>query len=117
MTRYLLSIYQPDGDRPDPPRLAEIAAELHVLNEALKNSGDWVFTGGLHDADAATVVRPRGEELLVTDGPYAEGKEHIGGIWIIDTSDLDSALVWAGRAAQAVGLPIEIRPFQDVEAY
>jgi hypothetical protein len=117
MTQYLLSIYQPDGGPPAPDVLAAIGADLHALNDELKSAGAWVFTGGLHPAASATVVRVRGEETLLTDGPYVEGKEHIGGLWVIEAPDLDAALRWAGTAAKATTLPIEVRPFQAVAPY
>jgi hypothetical protein len=109
--RYLLSIYQPDGDPPEPEVLEPIMGELETLNEEMKAAGAWVFTGGLHTASSATVVRDRGGQALVTDGPFTEGKEHVGGLWIIDAPDLDAALEWAHRAARATTLPIEVRPF------
>lgn len=113
MPKYLLSIYQPEG-QPPPEVMAQIAAGLHELNEDLRESGSWVFTGGLHAPDTATVVRPDG---MLTDGPYTEGKEHVGGIWVITAPNLDAALAWGRRAAAATTLPIEVRPFQDVEPY
>jgi hypothetical protein len=111
---YLLSIYQPDSGAPDAEAMDRIVAELHRLNEELRESGSWVFTGGLHAADSATVVRADG---LITDGPYLEGKEHIGGIWVITAADLDAALAWGRKAAAATTLPIEIRPFRDVPPF
>jgi hypothetical protein len=111
---YLLSIYQPDSGAPDAETMERIVAELHRLNEELRESGSWVFTGGLHAADSATVVRADG---LITDGPYLEGKEHIGGIWVITAADLDAALAWGRKAAAATTLPIEIRPFRDVPPF
>ena len=114
MPQYLLSIYQPDGAPPDAETMARIAADLHVLNEELRASGSWVFTGGLHAPATATVVRPDG---MITDGPYVEGKECIGGIWVITAPDLDAALSWGRKAAAATTLPIEVRPFQDVEPF
>ncbi|WP_306360267.1 YciI family protein [Nocardia sp. CC227C] len=113
MPKYLLSIYQPEGE-PDPATMARIAADLHRFNQDLRESGSWVFTGGLHAPGTATVVRADG---MVTDGPYVEGKEHIGGIWVITAPDLDVALEWGRKAAAATTLPIEVRPFQDVEPY
>ncbi len=113
MPKYLLSIYQPEG-RADPEAMVQIAADLHRLNEELRESGSWVFTGGLHAPGTATVVRADG---LLTDGPYVEGKEHVGGIWVITAPDLDAALAWGRKAAAATTLPIEVRPFQDVEPY
>ena len=114
MPQYLLSIYQPDGGVPDAETMARIAAGLHRLNEELRESGSWVFTGGLHAPGSATVVRADG---MITDGPYAEGKEHIGGICVITAPDLDEALAWGRKAAAATTLPIEVRPFQDVEPF
>ncbi|HEV2372000.1 MAG TPA: YciI family protein [Streptosporangiaceae bacterium] len=111
MPQYLLSIYQPDGGVPDAETMAGIMTGLHRLNEELRESGSWVFTGGLHSASSATVVRGDG---MVTDGPYAEGKEHIGGIYVITAPDLDAALGWGRKAAAATTLPVEVRPFQDV---
>jgi hypothetical protein len=112
--QYLLSIYQPDGGLPDPDTMARIAAELHRLNEELRESGSWVFTGGLHAPSSATVVRADG---MITDGPYLEAKEHIGGIYVITAPDLDAALWWGRKAAAATTLPIEVRPFQDVPPF
>jgi hypothetical protein len=95
MTRYLLSIYQPDGPPPGPEVLDQVGMDLHELNEQIKAAGSWVFTGGLHSPDTATVVRHRSGDILITDGPYLEGKEHIGGLWIVTAPDLDTALEWA----------------------
>lgn len=117
MTQYLLSIYQPDGPAPGPEVMDRVARDLHVLNEELKGDGSWVFTGGLHASGSATVVRARDGEVITTDGPYVEGKEHVGGFWVITASDLDAALEWAHKATRATGLPIEVRPFQDVAEY
>jgi hypothetical protein len=117
MTRYLLSIYQPDGPPPAPEVMAEVGKDLHALNEEIKAAGSWVFTAGLHAASSATVVRLRDGDVLTTDGPYVEGKEHVGGFWIVTAPDLDVALEWARKAARATTLPIEVRPFQDVAEY
>jgi hypothetical protein len=118
MTQYLLSIYQPDGPLPPPEFLEAVGRKLHVLNQDLKAAGAWVFSRGLHAPSTATVVRAREHDVLITDGPYVEGKEHIGGFWIIEAKDLDAALGWARRAAEAIApLPIEVRPFQDQAEY
>lgn len=114
MTQYMLTIYQPDGGPPPPEVMAPVIRELHALNQDLKAAGAWVFSRGLHEANTATVVRVRGDDVMITDGPYVEGKEHVGGFWVIDAPDLDAALAWARRAARATTLPIEVRPFQDV---
>ena len=113
MTHYLLTIYQPDGDPPPPEVLGKVMKDLHALNQELKSAGAWVFSRGLHDPSTATVLRLHGDEVVMIDGPYLEGKEHVGGFWIIQAPDLDSALGWARKAARAITLPIEVRPFQD----
>jgi hypothetical protein len=113
MKRYLLSMYQPDGPAPPPEVLDPIMRDLNALEQEMKAAGVWVFSGGLHDPGTATVLRLRDDEVLVTDGPYVEGKEHIGGFTIIKAPDLDAALEWARRYARAVArLPIEVRPFR-----
>lgn len=87
-------------------------AALGAVQHDMKAAGVWVFSGGLHGPDASTVVRVSDGKVLTTDGPYVEGKEHLGGFTIIDAPDLDSALDWARRQAEAVRLlPIEVRPF------
>ena len=110
MPQYLLSLMQPDGDPPPPEDLEPIMREVQRFHEDLQASGSFVFNGALHDASVATVVHHRDGRTLVTDGPYLEGKEHVGGLTIVDVPDLDAALVWARRATEATGLPIEVRP-------
>ncbi len=112
MKRYLLSIYQPDGPPPADVDLGMVMANVDALVEETKDAGAWVFNGGLHAPATATVLRPDGEDVLVTDGPYLEGKEHIGGFLVVDAPDLDAALEWGRKTARAIGLPIEVRPFQ-----
>jgi hypothetical protein len=112
MKRYLLSIYQPDGPIPPPERLEPIIRDITALQDEMKRAGVWVFNGGLHPSSTATVVRVAGDDVLLTDGPYTEGKEHVGGILIIEVPDLDAALAWARKATRATTLPIEVRPFQ-----
>src|SRR5919201_2184996 len=112
MKQYLLSMYQPDGDPPPPEVLEPIMRDLDALEQEMKAAGAWVFSGGLHAPSTATVVRLREGEVLVTDGPYAEGKEHIGGFTIIKAPDLDSALEWSRKLALATTLPIEVRPLR-----
>jgi hypothetical protein len=113
MKQYLLSVYQPDGPTPPPDTLAAIGRELDAVNDELRRAGAWVFSGGLHPASTATVVRDQGGRPLITDGPYAEGKEHVGGFTIIEAADLDVALEWARKLAQATTLPIEVRPIRE----
>jgi hypothetical protein len=114
MTNYLISIYQPDGDPPPPEVLGPIMAELETLRAELKRTGAWVFTTGLGPPDQATVLRFADGVISATDGPYAEGKEHIGGFTIVKADDLDSALAVGRRMAEIIGLPIEVRPLADV---
>jgi hypothetical protein len=112
MQQYLLSIYQPDGAPGDSVDLEQIRRDLDRLNEELQEAGAWVFANGLFPPSTATVVRVRDGEPLLTDGPYVEGKEHLGGVTIINASDLDAALKWATKLAEATTLPVELRPFQ-----
>ncbi|MEV6102126.1 YciI family protein [Nocardia sp. NPDC051981] len=112
MTEYLLSVYQPDDTAP-PDNLDEIMSELTALDTEMRESGAWVFAAGLHAPSTATVLRAQGSEVLVTDGPFAESKEHIGGFTVIRAADLDEALDWGRRMARVIGLPIEVRPIQD----
>jgi hypothetical protein len=113
MTQYLLSIYQPDGDPPPQAVLEKVMTDLAVLNRELKAAGAWVFDAGLHPPSTATVVRLQDGDVLTTDGPFAEGKEHIGGFIVIKASDLDSALEWGGKLSRATTLPIEVRPLRE----
>jgi hypothetical protein len=112
MTQYFLSIYHPDGP-PPAGDLQQIMKDVDAVNAELLETGAWVFAGGLHPSTTATVVRASEAGILTTDGPYIEGKEHIGGFWIIEAPDLDSALGWAGKATRACRLPVEVRPFMD----
>ena len=112
MTQYLLSIYQPDGDPPAPEIMEPIMRDLRALQKEMKAAGVWVFAGGLHPPSTATVIRAEEGELLTTDGPYTEGKEHLGGFTVIEVPDLDEALEWGRKLARAINLlPIEVRPF------
>lgn len=113
MKRYLLSIYQPDGDPPPADELAVIARDLETLRDELTAAGAWVFAGGLEGTGAARVMHPRGEKVQMTDGPYVEAKEHIGGVTIIEAASMDQALEWGRKLARATTLPIEVRPFLD----
>ena len=110
MRQYLLSVYQPDGEPPPPEALAAVMAELDALAADLRAAGAWVFSVGLHPASTATVVRDRDGQPLLTDGPFTEGKEHLGGFTVITAPDLDAALAWGARMARASTLPVEVRP-------
>lgn len=111
MNQYLLSIYQPDGDPPPPDKLAEIDRDLADLRTELKRAGAWVFAGGLEAPGTARVIHPRRAQAPMTDGPYVEAKEHIGGVTIIEAASVDEAVEWGRKLAKATTLPIEVRPF------
>jgi hypothetical protein len=113
MSHYLLSICHPAGAvRPEPDRLAEIMRRVAVVDAEMRAAGAWVFAGGLHDPSTATVVDTRSGEPVMTDGPFVETKEMVGGLVVVDVDDLDAALGWATRLGDAIGQPIEVRPFQ-----
>jgi hypothetical protein len=113
MKQYLLSIYQPDGNPPPSLDLRRVMQDVNAVREELKAAGAWVFAGGLHPSSTATVVRLQDGEMLTTDGPFVEGKEHIGGFCVIKAPDLDAALEWGRKLARATTLPIEVRPFRE----
>ncbi|HEY1915083.1 MAG TPA: YciI family protein [Streptosporangiaceae bacterium] len=113
MTQYLLNMYQPEGPIPPPEFLAEVMRKLDTINQEIQAADAWVFTGGLYPPATSTVLRDQGGAVLVTDGPYTEGKEHIGGFWIVKAEDLDAAMEWGRRIVGVTGLPIEVRPFFD----
>ena len=114
MKQYLLSVAMIDGAPPRPPDVVQRAFErVDELNAELLAAGVWVFGGGLQPASIATVVREEGDEIVLTDGPFTESKEHIGGFWVIEVDDLDAALAWATKAPRACSEPVEVRPFQE----
>jgi len=113
MKQYLLSVYQPEDSIPEPGVRDQIIADVDALNTDLQQAGAWVFAGGLHPSSTATVVRVDGGDVLITDGPFVEGKEHIGGFWVIQAPDLDSALAWGRKATRACAVPVEVRPFLE----
>jgi len=110
MPQYLLGIYQPDGDPPPPEVLEPIMARLGELNERMRAAGAWVFTAGLKPVSSSTVLRADDGRVAITDGPFAEGKEHLGGFIVITAADLDAALAWATQLAEITTLPVEVRP-------
>ena len=114
MPKYLLSVwhddtYEPDFSTPDAQRLV---AKVGAFNEELQKAGAWVFAAGLHPASSATVVRSAAGQVSMTDGPYAETKEQMGGFWVIEAPDFEAALEWAGKGAAASEGPVEIRPVE-----
>src|SRR5215472_16658095 len=113
MKQYLLSVYHPEGSIPEPEVVDQITADVAALNAELQQAGAWVFAGGLYPSSTATVVRVEGSDVLISDGPFAEGKEHIGGFWVVKAPDLDAALEWARKATRACTVPVEVRPLQE----
>lgn len=114
MSQYLLSVHYVDGVGATPAEEMEAAfADVDAFNTILQEQNRWVFAGGLHEPSTATVVRVSEGERLITDGPFAEAKEQLGGFWVIECADLDEALDWAAKASVACKAPVEVRPFQD----
>ena len=113
MKQYLLSVYHPEDSAPEPEVQDQIMADVDALNAELRQSGAWVFAGGLYPSSTATVVRVDDGGILTTDGPFLEGKEHIGGFWVIRAPDLDAALEWGRKATRACTVPIEVRPLRE----
>lgn len=114
MTQYLMSVYYVDGeDAPSDEIVQQMYADVDALNQKMQAEGAWVFAGGLHTPDTATVVKAEDGEILTTDGPFPEAKEQIGGFWVIEAENLDAALDWASQATVACRGPVEVRPFQD----
>ena len=113
MAQYLLSVmHDDDYDAPDfsDPEMQRIGAQVGAINEEMQKTNTWLFGAGLASASSATVVRSVDGKISMTDGPYAETKEQMGGFWIIDAPDLDAALEWAGKCSAACERPIEVRP-------
>jgi hypothetical protein len=116
MTLYMLSVHNDAGENTEamaPEDMEAVFKAVDVYNQKVQAAGAWVFGGGLHPQETATTVRAHTGDVLVTDGPYAETKEHLGGFWIISAPDLDAALDWAKEASAACNGAVEVRPFQD----
>ncbi|HUQ08702.1 MAG TPA: YciI family protein [Steroidobacteraceae bacterium] len=114
MKQYLLSVCYPAGGTPPPTdALQRIMRDVHAIQRDMQSAGAWVFSGGLHPANTATVLRQQAGGIVTTDGPFIESKEQIGGITILKAPDLDAALDWGRKLARAIGVPIEVRPFME----
>lgn len=114
MTQYLLSVHHSETDEmPAPEVMEQMFAAVEAFNTELTESGAWVFAGGLQPIDQATTVDATGDTPTMTDGPYAESKEYLGGFWVIRADDLDAALDWAKKGSAACQGRVEVRPFQD----
>ena len=119
MTEYLLSVHIAQGEVHRPmtkEQMQESYKHVQALEREMKSAGAWVFGGRLHDPDTATVVRISNGEVLTTDGPFAESKEHLGGFYIIEADNLDAALAWATKVSKTIKRPIEVWPFVDVRS-
>lgn len=113
MTQYLLSVHASASDYDMPLEQAQPMYDATgVFNEEIKAEGVWVFAGGLKRVETATTVDGTGADVVVTDGPFAETKEYLGGFWVIDVADLDAALKMAARGSKACGSKVEVRPFE-----
>ena len=118
MTQYLLSAYSVEGEVHHPmtgEEMQQSYQQVSSLETEMKSAGAWVFAARLHDPATATVVRVTNGEVLTTDGPFAESKEHLAGFYIIEAQDLDAALAWASKVSAAVKAPIEVRPLVDLD--
>jgi hypothetical protein len=115
MTQYLLSVHYTgtDADEMSPEDQQKAFKQVDAVNAEMQTAGVWVFGGGLHPPEIATVVRTEGGTHTTTDGPFPETKEQLGGFWIIEAADLDAALEWARKSSVACMGPVEVRPFQD----
>ena len=115
MAQYLMSVWHDEDYVVDfeGEEMQRMVAQVGAFNEELTSAGAWVFGGGLQPASSATVLRATDTGVSMTDGPYAETKEQMGGFWVIEAADFDTALDWARRAAAACEGPVEVRPFQD----
>ena len=114
MKQYLLSVYMVEGEPvPSEEEMQQAYKDVDAFNAEVQAKGAWVFAGGLHPADTATVVKSKDGDVLTTDGPFAETKEQLGGFWVVKAEDLDAALALAARATVACKAPVEVRPFQD----
>jgi hypothetical protein len=117
MTQYLLSVHTVEGQARDPmteEEMRQFMEGIGVLEEDMRSAGALLFSGRLHEPDTATVVRVAGDDVLTTDGPFVESKEHLGGFYILEAADLDAALGWAAKVTACVKAPIEVRPFRDI---
>ena len=117
MSQYLLSVHHVEGE--EMPSLEEAQPMFDAVdrfNEKLRAAGAWVFAGGLNPVESARTVDNTGAEPIITDGPFAESKEWLGGFWVIEAADFDAALVWATEGSKACAAKVEVRPFQDEPA-
>jgi hypothetical protein len=114
MKQYMLSVCAVDGaPAPSAEATEKMFSDVGALNDEMRSAGAWVFAGGMDPISSSTVVRIQDGAVLTTDGPFAEGKEYVGGFWVIKAEDLDAAIAWAAKGTRACGAPVEVRPFQE----
>ena len=114
MKQYLLSVCYPAGSTaPSSKQLENIMRDVAALRREMQAAGIWVFSGGLESASTASVIRHKNNQVTVTDGPFIESKEMVGGITILKVPDHDEALMWARKLSEATTTPIEVRPFME----
>ncbi len=112
--KYLVAIYHPDDYDPSASEDKAMIHDIDVLNDEMIAAGVWIYAHGLYPPSKAKFLRTQPDgEVLVTDGPYLETKEHIGGFWILETANLDEALAWGKKATVACRVPVEVRPIID----
>jgi hypothetical protein len=115
MREYLLAVHTVEGAPiPSAEEMQTAFAQVDKVNNEMQDAGVWVFGGGLLPADNATVVRTQDGTTTMTDGPFAETKEQLGGFWVVRCENLDQALAWAAKCSEACMNPVEVRPFQDL---
>lgn len=113
MTQYMLSVHHRAGDlMPSEDEIQPIFEAVDRFNNKIMAEGIWVFGGGLEPVESAVTVDNTGAAAVVTDGPFAESKEWLGGFWVIEAPDLDAALALAKEASAACAGQVEVRPFQ-----
>jgi hypothetical protein len=118
MAKYLMSVHTVEGEARPPmtdDEMEQLMTRIGALEEEMRSAGAWVFSGRLHGPETATVVRSNGGEVLTTDGPFAEAKEHLGGFYIVEAEDLDAALAWGSKTSACIMRPIEVRPFMHTD--
>lgn len=116
MAQYMLSVCHPYPLEVASDERERMFRDVDALNAEMQSAGAWVFAAGLHPPDTATTLRKQGREVITTDGPFAEGAEHLGGFWVINADDLDAALRWGQKAVGACGATIEVRPLDGAPA-
>ena len=117
MTQYMMSVHHVEGDpTPSGEEVQRAFEDVDRFNSELQEAGAWVFAGGLMPRETATTVDNTGDRPILTDGPFVEAKEYLGGFWVIEAPDLDKALEWAKDISKALGDRIEVRAFQEAPA-